>query len=369
MQKIDITIAGAGAVGLAVAMELAKSRMNIFVIERNDSFGRETSSRNSEVIHAGIYYPKNSLKAVTCVEGRKMLYDFCAANNVPFRRTGKLIVALDRNEMSGAEELMKNGLGNGVDDLRMVSRDELREIEPYVEAEGAVFSPSTGIIDSHAFMKAMAVKFKQSGGEISYDSEIIGVDKVKSGFEVTVRDADKEIFKFITSVFINAAGLNSDKIAAMAGLNKEEYKLKYCKGSYFRVNRKKAGFVNRLVYPLPEGYRACLGIHATLDLAGGMRLGPDAEYVDSIDYAVDESRKAGFCESVKKFLPFIGLEDLSPDTSGVRPKLQGPGENFRDFIIREEAENGLAGFINLIGIESPGLTACLSIAKMVSAYC
>ncbi len=365
MEKIEITVIGAGVVGLAVAMELSKDYNDIFVIERNDSFGRETSSRNSEVIHAGIYYPKDSLKARTCVEGRGMLYDFCVKNDVPHKKVGKLIVAVGKEEIKGVEELFRCGLENGVTDLKLLSRDEVRKLEPHVETEAAVYSPSTGIIDSHTFMRIMALRFKKAGGQISYYSEVIGIEKTREGFEVRVRDADKKEFIFCTRIIVNSAGLCSDKVAGMAGIDKEEYRLKYCKGSYFRVGRNKANLLNRLIYPLPEKYRTGLGIHATLDLAGGMRLGPDAEYTTKIDYIVDEAKRIIFYESARKFLPFLKSEDLSPDTAGIRPKLQGPEDSFRDFIIKDEAENGFSGFINLIGIESPGLTASLSIAKMV----
>ncbi|MFA6320537.1 MAG: NAD(P)/FAD-dependent oxidoreductase [Candidatus Omnitrophota bacterium] len=365
MDKVNVTIIGAGAVGLAAAFELSGSEKDIFVIEKNDSFGRETSSRNSEVIHAGMYYPQHSLKAKTCVMGRELLYDFCTKNNVPFKKIGKLIVATDKDEIAGLEKISTDAIANGIADLKFLSRAELKKIEPNVTAEAALYSPSTGIIDSHSFMKQLAAIFRNRGGQISYNAEVVGINKMKEGFEITVRDASGENFKFLTRILINSAGLWSDKISSMAGIDKDEYKLKYCKGSYFRVAEKKANFIQRLIYPLPEKYRTGLGIHATLNMAGGMRIGPDTEYVNEPDYGVNEAKKTIFCNSVKKFLPFIEIADLSPDTAGVRPKLQGPGEGFRDFIIRNETANGIPGLINLIGIESPGLTASMAIAKMV----
>jgi len=214
-------------------------------------------------------------------------------------------------------------------------------------------------------MKNLALQFENKKGTIAYNSEVIGIDKIKGGFEVTVRDKSKEVFKFFTHILINSAGLNSDKIAAMIGLSKEEYKLKYGKGDYLRVSSGKAKLINRLVYPVPKRAGAGLGIHATLDLAGGLRLGPDDEYVEEVNYNVDKSKISIFYENIRSFLPFISLEDLSPDTAGIRPKLQGPQEGFRDFIIKDESENGLSGFINLIGIESPGLTSAFSIARRV----
>jgi L-2-hydroxyglutarate oxidase LhgO len=365
MEKIDITIVGAGVVGLAVAAELSKAHEDIFIIEKNLSFGEETSSRNSEVIHAGIYYPGDSLKTRTCIEGRKLLYEFCAQNNIAHKKIGKLIVAIDKNETGDLQRLFKNGIDNGVDDLRLLSKDEAKALEQHVECEAAIYSPSTGILDSHGFMKELARQLKDRGGLIAFNTELIGIDKVKDNFEVTVEDKIEGQFKFSTRILINCAGLNSDKVAAMAGIEKDEYRLKFCKGDYFRVSSGKARLVNRLVYPVPKENRAVLGIHATLDLGGGMRLGPDDEYVDKIDYNVDASKKEIFYASTKKFLPFIEPQDLSPDMAGVRPKLQGRGEKFRDFLIKDEADNGLPGLINLIGIESPGLTSALSIAKLV----
>lgn len=366
MEKIEITIVGAGVIGLAVARELSKSYQDIFVLEKNSSFGKETSSRNSEVIHAGIYYPKESLKAKTCIEGKQLLYEFCVKNNIPHKKLGKLIVAIDSNEVKDLEALFKRALENGVEGLNLLSSQEIKNLEAHIEAKGAIHSPSTGILDSHRFMENLILQLKSRNGTIAYNTELVGIDKIKDGFEVSVEDKREGAFKFFTSIFINCAGLNSDRIARMAGLEKDEYKLKYCKGDYFRVSPNKAKYISRLIYPVPKEDRAGLGIHATLDLTGALRLGPDDEYVEKIDYNVEESKKKIFYEGVEKFLPFIESGDLTPDTSGIRPKLQGPQEGFRDFIIQDESGDGLPGFINLIGIESPGLTSALSIAKIVS---
>jgi len=365
MEKLEITIVGAGVVGLAVALELSKNYKDIFVIEQESSFGRGISSRNSEVIHAGIYYPQDSLKARTCTEGQRMIYDFCTKNNVAHKKIGKLIVAINEKEIKDLEVLFKHGLDNGVEDLRLLSKGEIKKLEPCVEAEAAIYSPSTGILDSHGLMKNLVSQLESNNGTVVYNTEMIGIDKAKGGFEVTVEDKREGAFKFFTRIFINSAGLNSDKVAKMIGLAKDEYKLKYCKGDYLRVHPSKAKSINGLVYPVPKNASVGLGIHATPDLAGSLRLGPDDEYVEGINYNVDASKIKLFYESVKGFLPFINSEDLSQDMAGIRPKLQGPGEDFRDFIIREEAHNGFPGFINLIGIESPGLTSSFSIARMV----
>jgi L-2-hydroxyglutarate oxidase LhgO len=366
MEKIEITIVGAGVIGLAAARELSNHYKDIFVLEKNSSFGQETSSRNSEVIHAGIYHPKESFKAKTCIEGKELLYKFCLKNNIPHKKIGKLIVAIDKNEVGDLRNLFQYGLENGVKDLKLLSQEEIRTLEPNIKAEEAIYSSSTGIIDSHSLMNNLVLQFKSHKGHIAYNTELIGIDKTKDGFQITVEDKKEGAFKFLSSIFINCAGLNSDKVARMIGLAKEEYQLKYCKGDYFRVHNNKAKYISRLVYPVPKKDRAGLGIHATLDLSGGLRLGPDEEYVDEIDYNIDESKKNIFYESVRQFLPFIKSSDLAPDTSGIRPKLQGPKDNFRDFIIQDESSNDFPGFINLIGIESPGLTCALSIAKTVS---
>ena len=352
-------------VGLAIAAELSKSYQDIFVLEKNVSFGQETSSRNSEVIHTGIYYPKDSLKASTCIEGRQMLYEFCIKNNVTHKKIGKLIVAIDRTETGDLERLFKRGLENGVSDLKLLNCEELKKLEPNLVAEAGIYSPSTGIISSHGFMQRLISLFKGQGGSIAYNTELKGVEKDREGFLLSVEDKTQGPFKFLSRTVINCAGLNSDKVAAIAGLEKEEYRLKYCKGAYFRAHNKRGGLINRLIYPVPKERAGGLGIHATLDLAGSLRLGPDDEYVKEIDYNIDSLKQRIFYESVRKFLPFIEFDDLSPDMVGIRPKLQGPKEPFRDFIIKDEADNGLKGFINLIGIESPGLTSSLSIARIV----
>ncbi|MFH1578302.1 MAG: NAD(P)/FAD-dependent oxidoreductase [Candidatus Omnitrophota bacterium] len=365
MDKVEITIIGAGVIGLAVAVELSKVYADIIVIEKNSSFGQEISSRNSEVIHAGIYYPKNSLKTKTCIEGKQMLYEYCRKNNISHKRIEKLIVAIDDSEVQDLEALLRNGLDNGVDDLRLLSRSDIKRLEPSINAESAIISPSTGILDSHGLMKTLVSEFQGRNGTVAYNTELLAVDKIKGGFKVTVDDKMEGAFSYSTRFFINSAGLNSGEIAKKAGIETSEYKLKYCKGDYFRVHNNKARFINRLIYPVPKEGRAGLGIHATLDLANGLRLGPDDEYVDKINYDVNESKGKVFYESVRKFLPFINLEDVGPDMAGIRPKLQGPGEDFRDFLIKGESENGFPGIINLIGIESPGLTSSLSIARMV----
>lgn len=368
MEKFDILIIGAGVVGLAIAAELSKKHKEIIVLERHNSFGQETSSRNSEVIHAGIYYPKGSLKAKMCVEGRELLYGICQQHNIPHKKIGKLIVASEKEEILALEELFQRGKGNGVEDLRLIDAADLKKMEPNVSGIAALYSPSTGIIDSHRLMQYFSDIAQDNGAVVSYNSEVVGVKKNASGYEILVKN-DRETISLNVKVVINSAGLDSDSIAEMVGIDikRSNYRLHYCKGQYFRVNGSKSNLIKRLIYPVSKPKSAGLGVHATLDLSGSLRLGPDEKYLRNRiqDYSVDDSEMNNFFLAVNRLLPFIHKDDLYSDTSGIRPKLQGEGEDFRDFVIQEETEKGLAGFINLIGIESPGLTASPAIAKFV----
>jgi len=370
MEKADIVVIGAGVVGLAIAAKLSKANRSLYVIEKHNSFGQETSSRNSEVIHAGIYYPTGSLKAELCVCGNRLLYETCEKHNVPHKKIGKFIVATNDLEEEGLQKLFKKGHENGVKDLKFISKRELEKNEPNAKAKCALYSPSTGIIDAHSLMKYFEKKIRENKGEIAYNCEAAVISKLNDGYEITTKEITGETFQFKTKVLINCAGLNSDTIAQKAGIDieKENYQLKYCKGQYFRVNNsKKCSLINSLIYPVPCEHITGLGVHATKDLSGSLRFGPDVTYVDrdNFDYEVDVSQKENFLNSALKFLPFLSIEDLTPDTAGIRPKLQGENESFRDFIINEESNKGFSGLINLIGIESPGLTAAISIARYV----
>jgi L-2-hydroxyglutarate oxidase LhgO len=361
-----VTIIGAGVIGLAVAAQVAGKDRAVYILEQNETFGKETSSRNSEAIHAGIYYPGGSLKAETCVAGNAQLYELCQRYGIGHRKTGKLIVATEEEGVGKLETLLDQGRRNGAKGLTMLSAEEIKELEPNVEAIAAIFSPSSGIIDSHALMKYFLNRAKEKGAEIAYKSKVIGIERLSDGYEVTVENSSGP-FTFKTEVLINCAGLSSDRMAQLGGIdiNKAGYKLFYCKGEYFSVGNRKNRLIKRLIYPVPEPSTGGMGIHASLDLEGRMRLGPNARYVNEIDYKVDESQKGLFYRSVKAFLPFIEDDDLEPEMAGIRPKLQGPGDDFRDFVIRHEQDRGLPGFINLIGIESPGLTSAPAIAKHV----
>ena len=363
--EVDVTIIGAGVIGLAIAVEVAQDRKNTFVFEKERTFGLETSSRNSEVIHSGIYYPEDSLKAKLCVEGNRLLYELCEKQGIGYKRLGKIIVATTEDEIDKLAELYEQGGRNGIQGLRLISRKTLQKLEPNVEAIAGLFSPSTGVIDSYSLMRFYYTQARSRGASFVFNTEVVGIEKVSTGYKVQIRDREG-ISSFTTGILINSAGLNSDRIAQFAGIDLAEagYKIHYCKGEYFSLGSKKGRIVERLIYPVPE--QAGKGIHVSLSLDGRMKLGPNARYVEEIDYGVDETQKVVFYDSVKRFIPLIELEELAPEFAGIRPKLQGSGEAFRDFVITHEEDKGFPGLINLIGIESPGLTAAPAIARYVA---
>jgi L-2-hydroxyglutarate oxidase LhgO len=363
----EITIIGAGVVGLAIAETLSEKYKNVFVIEKHLSFGQETSSRNSEVIHAGIYYKKDTLKSRLCVEGKWLLYDYCKKHNVPYNNCGKLIVATSEDEIKIIEEIQQTAIKNGVDDLELIGRERISELEPNIFALKALFSPSTGIVDSHSLMKQYETNAINNGCQIVYGSEVTGITRIDGGYNINLLDSDKKDYSFSTRFVINSGGLTSDKISEMTGIEDDNLKILFCKGEYFRINPPKNKLIKRLVYPVPHHNMEGIGIHVTIDMGGGVKLGPDVKYLETniYDYRVTESKKEAFFTSAKKFLPFLEFDDLSPEMAGIRPKIQKPGEPERDFYIAEELQRGFRGFINLIGIESPGLTSSVAIAKYV----
>jgi L-2-hydroxyglutarate oxidase LhgO len=361
-----ITIIGAGVIGLAVAAQLAGKYGEVYIVEKNENFGQETSSRSSETIHAGIYYPEGSLKAELCVAGSNLLYELCQKHGIPYRKTGKLIVATKDDDISQLEVLLEQGKRNGAKDLAILSGKEIKALEPNVEAVAAISSPSSGIVDSYALMKYFFNKAKEQGAEIAYKSKAIGIERISEGYMVTVENGSG-IYPFKTEILINCAGVQSDNIAHLAGIDIEQaaYKLNYCKGEYFSVSSSRSNTITRLIYPVPVAGSGGTGIHTVQDVEGRMRLGPNARYVSELDYKVDEAQRGAFYDAVKSFLPFIEYDDLAPETACIRPKLAGPGEGFRDFVIKHEQDKGLSGLINLIGIESPGLTSSPAIAQYV----
>lgn len=365
MADVPLTVVGAGVVGLAVAARLAPRLPDLVVLERRERHGQETSSRNSEVIHAGMYYAPGSLKARLCVRGNALLYELCERLAVPHRRLGKLIVAMAEHEIPDLEKLLARGRDNGVE-LELIPGAQARALEPAVPALAALHSPRTGILGAHGLMDALLQQARSSGALLRTGAELVGIERQADGYALTVRHGDATE-TFTSERLVNAAGLECDAVAGLAGIDVDAagYRLHYCKGSYFAVGPSRSGLVRRLVYPVPSA--DTLGVHVVLDLDGRMRFGPDLEYLPDrrLDYSVAESKRPAFAQATRRLVPGIGDEELSPDIAGIRPKLQASGGPARDFIIREESDRGLPGLVNLIGIESPGLTASLAIAEHV----
>ena len=371
MTDTKISIIGAGVVGLAIASRISEMTDSIFVLEKNLKFGQETSSRNSEVVHSGIYYPKGSLKALLCVEGKELLYNYCEQKDIAYNKCGKLIVSNSDQEDEVLENILQGARKNGVKDGKAIEGDEVIILEPHIRAKSALFFPSSGVVDTHGLMKQLETDTINNGAEIVYGAEVTVISKIDEGYEITVSEQDGPGFSFTTEILINASGLNADIIPEMVGIRNSEYQQYYWKGEYFSLVNGKHKLVSRLVYPVPFKNTVGLGIHTTIDLSGRVKLGPNAIYLKSklTEYAINHEHKNDFYESAKTYLPFLEPEDLVSDQVGIRPKLQKPGDPVRDFIIKEESQSGFPGFINLIGIESPGLTACLSIANHVAKLC
>lgn len=365
MADAAVTVIGAGVVGLAIAAELSRDYSPLFVLERYPKYGQETSSRNSEVIHAGIYYPHGSLKAILCIEGKHLLYELCERHGIPFKRISKIITATTADELSQLHTLFEHGKGNGVE-LEFLSADQVHSLEPHIASVGGILSPSTGIISAHALMDFFYHEARNNGGEVLQRCSVIGLEKSGGTFTVTIREGDQQS-SFTSDIVINAAGLESDTIAALAGIDIDAtgYRLQYCKGSYFALSGPLGKCITRLVYPVPP--KESLGVHALVDLSGRVKFGPDVEYLTDrrLDYAVNEDKRRAFADSVRRIMPEVRDEDLTPDMSGIRPKLQAKGEPVKDYVIRHERDRGLPGLINLVGIESPGLTASPAIARYV----
>jgi L-2-hydroxyglutarate oxidase LhgO len=363
----EITIIGAGVVGLAIGESLSEVFKDVFIVEKHRTFGQETSSRNSEVIHAGMYYPEGSLKAILCVKGNSLLYEYCQKYHIPHKKCGKLIVATSEDELPVIEDIMEKGKKNGVHDLSIIGKEQILSMEPNISAIRAVFSPSTGIVDTHSLMKQYETNTINNGGNIVYGSEVTGIKKTAGGYLITLIDLHGNRFSFSTRIVINAAGLASDKIPVLAGIEDEKLKIMFCKGEYFRMKPPRNKLISRLIYPVPHQNLEGIGIHVTIDMEGGVKLGPDVKYLGSntYDYTLTPSKHEAFFNSARKFLPFLEFDDIAPEMAGIRPKLQKPGQPVQDFYIREESERGYKGFINLIGIESPGLTSSIAIGNYV----
>jgi len=365
MEQVDCIVAGAGVIGLAVARAMAAQGLDTLILEAADAIGTETSSRNSEVIHAGIYYPRGSLKARLCVEGREMLYRYCAEHSIPHRRCGKLIVATDETQEPVLAAIRASAAACGVGDLLFLSAAQALALEPALHCTAGLLSPSTGIIDSHALMLALLGDAEEQGAMLSLNTRVVSGLVEDGRFLLRTADtASGQQFEIATSRLINAAGLGAVALAAsLEGFDRQLLPtLRYAKGNYFSVAGR-APF-SRLIYPVPES--GGLGVHLTLDLGSTARFGPDVEWTDRLDYRVDPERGERFYDAIRKYWPQLADGSLQPAYSGIRPKLSGPNDANSDFVIQDSATHGIGGLVNLFGIESPGLTSSLAIAAHVA---
>ena len=366
MDQVDVVVIGAGVVGLAVARALALQGREVMMLEAADAIGTGTSSRNSEVIHAGLYYPQGSLKARLCVQGRDQLYAYCAERGIGHQRCGKLIVATSEAQVAYLHGIMAQGVANRVNDLSLISGEQARALEPRLACVAAVQSPSTGIVDSHALMLALLGDLEHAGGLLVVNSGLNrafpSVNVSQSAMVLVANDGTE----LAATTVVNAAGLQAPALARrFEGLDPRQVPPAYfAKGSYFTLSGRSP--FGRLIYPVPEA--AGLGVHLTIDLGGQARFGPDVQWVESADdLVVDPARGEAFYAEVRKYWPALPDGALVPGYAGIRPKISGPGEPAADFLIQGPADHGVPGLVNLFGIESPGLTSCLAIGDHVAA--
>jgi len=359
MDSVQCVVVGAGLVGLAVARALARAGREVVILEAEGAIGTHTSSRNSEVVHAGIYYPKGSLKARACVQGRRLLYDYCASHGVPHRRCGKLIVATSDAQLGDLQSIHRKAHDNGVTDVVEISAGEAMRMEPALHCVAALHSPSTGIVDSHALMLAYLGDAEAAGAMLGLKSSLGKAAFNGRDFELQIGET-----RIKTAMLVNSAGLRAPSIARLiegfpAGKIPPEL---YAKGNYYSLAGRPP--FSRLVYPVPEP--GGLGVHVTLDMGGQARFGPDVEWVERISYEVDPRRADRFYAAIRRYWPGLPEGALAPGYAGIRPKISAPGEPAADFVVQGPAEHGLPGLVNLFGIESPGLTASLALADDVA---
>ncbi len=354
-ERVDVVVIGAGVVGLACARALAQTGRDVLVLERHGQIGTETSSRNSEVIHAGIYYPAGSRKAALCVRGKALLYNYCRERGIPHRACGKIIVASSEAQIPLLEQYRAQARRNQAGTLRWLSGAEVCALEPAVRAEAGVMSDSTGIIDTHAYLLSLQGDLEAAGGAIAFETEVLGLSVSAEGLRVATRELD-----LLAGAVVNAAGLSAPMVAAWACADVP--RPHYARGRYYTYQG--VAPFSRLVYPVAEA--GGLGVHVTLDLAGQVRFGPDIEWIDEVDYSFDDSRREAFAAAIRRYFPALDPARLQPGYTGIRPKISGPGESAADFRIDDPAVHGVPGLINLLGIESPGLTASLAIAETVT---
>ena len=364
MDYFDAIVIGAGVIGLATAAELSQNGLSVLVVDKNTHFGEETSSRNSEVIHAGLYYPKNSLKAELCLAGKQYLYQYCLSRQIEHRQLGKLLVAQNDNEAQKLADIKCQAQQNGVEDLIWFTADKIKRTCSELRATEALLSPSTGIINSHQFMQSLVADLEKKQGQLVLQTKMISAESANNGFKV-VFDSQQQKISLKCRYLVNTAGLHSAKVAKhIDGLADKFIPAMYwCRGHYFAYQGKSP--FNQLIYPVPQTQG--LGIHATLDMAGQLKFGPDTEYIDELNYQVSAQLHKKFVSAIKQYWPNINAEKLVPSYSGIRPKLQPASGGFADFDIQCQQKHGVKGLVNLFGIESPGLTASLAIAKKVVA--
>jgi L-2-hydroxyglutarate oxidase LhgO len=362
MDYVETIVIGAGVVGLAIGRRLALAGHEVVVVESARAIGTETSSRNSEVIHAGIYYPPGSLKSRLCVAGKRKLYDYAAARHFDARPVGKLIVATTLEEIGALDAIADRARANGVKDLTPLTCDEASQLEPEIQCLGALWSPNTGIVDSHAFMLALQGDLEDAGGLIAFGSRVTGIDLDADGAEVTI--SSEESYTLRCKNLINSAGLAAPAVADLmaGGGSIAAPKAYYCKGTYYTLARRSP--FTHLIYPVPSD--AGLGIHATLDMSGQVRFGPDTVWIDAPNYVPDDRFEDQFYAAIRRYWPGLSDGALSASYAGVRPKIVGPGASAADFRIDGPDTHGQPGLVNLFGIESPGLTASLAIAGHVT---
>ncbi|WP_419905676.1 NAD(P)/FAD-dependent oxidoreductase [Kiloniella sp.] len=365
MEQVDCIVIGAGVVGMACARTLALDGREVIVIEKETMPGSEISARNSGVIHAGIYYPISSLKAELCLRGNELLYPYCADHAVPHKKCGKLIVATCSEEEPALEKIKQLANANGVDDLYYLSTEEIRGREPDLDITKALYSPSTGIVDVHSLILAFQGDLENCGGMIALNTPVLSGEV--SGKGIVLETGGESPMTLCAKTVINAAGLGATGLVQKFNgfPNNLIPELYYAKGNYFSLNGKSP--FKHLIYPVPEA--AGLGVHVTLDLEGQVRFGPDVEWTENLEYEVDPTRSAPFYKAIRRYWPALKDGSLTPDYSGIRPKLQAPGENAADFVIQDEELHGVPGLVNLFGIESPGLTSCMAIAEKVLTKC
>jgi len=361
MEKVDCLVIGAGVVGLAIGRALALAGREVFIVEAQDRIGLGISSRNSEVIHAGLYYPENSLKASLCVSGNHALYKYCQDRHIPHRQLGKLIVATDRQQEQLLVHYLKQGRDNGVKGLSLLGQQQLSLLEPSLSAIAAIKSASTGIVDSESFMRQLEADMQNNMGQIIFKSPVLGGDLSNTKPQIELGGISSMTLE--CNWVINAAGLAAPTVAKAIGQDIQNIPTQYfAKGHYFSYA--KPSPFKHLIYPVAVD--GGLGIHLTLDIAGQARFGPDVQWVEEVDYSFNESRIEHFIEYIRGYYPELDEQALQPGYTGIRPKLGGPGNGFTDFLIQDQRQHGSPGLVNLFGIESPGLTSSLAIGKYIN---